>query len=57
MQPIVSLMTLCVFLLAAAKATAADALYTQHKNIVYGEIHGLALVTDVFVPKIGRAHV
>jgi len=51
MQPIVSLMTLCVFLLAAAKATAADAFYTQHKNIVYGEIHGLALVTDVFVPK------
>lgn len=24
--------------------------YTQHENIVYSEVHGVALVLDVFVP-------
>jgi acetyl esterase/lipase len=41
-------------LLSAALLTAAPARaqspYTQHQNIVYAEVHGAALVMDVFVP-------
>jgi len=32
-------------------AVAQDTPYTQHENLVYGEVHGIGLVMDVFVPK------
>jgi acetyl esterase/lipase len=41
---------LIVFVLAGAASVQASELYTQHKNIVYGEIHGVGLVMDIFVP-------
>lgn len=41
---------LAITFLLALPAAAAEAPYEQHKNIVYGEVHGVALVMDVFVP-------
>jgi acetyl esterase/lipase len=37
-------------LLVAVSASAADPPYTQTQNIVYAEVHGIALVLDVFAP-------
>ena len=42
------------FLLAAilfSSVSSASEIYTQHKNIVYSEKHGVALVMDIFEPK------
>lgn len=44
----------CIAWLVSLTACAADATaqspYVQHENIVYAEVHGAALVMDVFVP-------
>lgn len=50
----VFLVAVCGFLLAVTTATAAEDSYKQHKNVVYGEVHGVALVMDVFVPGGGK---
>jgi acetyl esterase/lipase len=47
----VLIVTLCGFVLTAANAVVAEDSFTQRKNIVYGEVHGVALVMDIFVPK------
>ncbi len=45
---------LCLSLLVALTLSPAllyaESPYVQHENIVYGEVHGVALVMDVFVP-------
>lgn len=35
-------------------AAGADLPYTQHENIVYGDVHGVALVMDIFTPNGNR---
>jgi acetyl esterase/lipase len=37
--------------LFAATATAQEAPYKQQENVVYGEVHGIGLVMDIFVPR------
>jgi len=48
-------MMIClVFLLCAlssARLIRAEDSYIQHQNLVYGEIHGVGLLMDIFVPK------
>lgn len=41
-------------LLWQATAARADLPYTQHQDIVYGEVHGVALVMDIFTPNGSR---
>jgi acetyl esterase/lipase len=41
---------LLTFALLPSLARGDDS-YVQHKNIVYSEVHGIALVMDIFVPK------
>jgi acetyl esterase/lipase len=45
---------LCLLLLVAVGLrppfACAESPFVQHENIVYGEVHGVALVMDVFVP-------
>jgi len=43
-----ALMSVVVLLLTCV--VNADDPYVQHENIVYGDVHGIALVMDVFVP-------
>ncbi len=33
---------------------AADRIYTQHQDVVFGDVHGVALVMDIFVPNGGK---
>ncbi len=43
-------MSLLILFLVAPAAMAEDLPYVQHKNIIYAEPHGVALVMDVFTP-------
>ena len=43
----VLIVTLCGFVLTAANAVVAEDSFTQRKNVVYGEVHGVALVMDI----------
>ncbi len=44
-----SIVTNCL-VFAASYAVCAEETYTQHKNVVYGEVHGIGLVMDIFTP-------
>src|SRR5262245_483860 len=44
---LLSLPIACLALAAAAQETP----YVQHENLVYGEVHGVGLLMDVFTPK------
>src|SRR5262245_32608287 len=41
--------SLCLAMLTTA-AVAQDSPYTQRENVVYGEVHGIGLLMDVFTP-------
>ena len=36
--------------LLAATSAAQEMPYTQRENVVYGEVHGVGLLMDVFTP-------
>jgi acetyl esterase/lipase len=40
----------CVALLITSQLSAADPVYVQHENVVYGDVHGIGLLMDIFVP-------
>jgi len=44
-----ALITVALSPLAASQAVAAD-IYQQHENVVYGDVHGIGLLMDIFVP-------
>jgi acetyl esterase/lipase len=39
-----------MLILGAAAATAQETPYSQNENLVYGEVHGVGLLMDVFTP-------
>ena len=41
----------CAALLFEAPAAAQDASYVQKENVVFGEVHGMGLLMDVFTPR------
>ena len=41
----------CAAALFGPTAAAQDALYTQQENVVFGEVHGVGLLMDVFTPR------
>ncbi|MEX2168935.1 MAG: prolyl oligopeptidase family serine peptidase [Pirellulales bacterium] len=47
---LLSLLALLMVGMFAPSATAQDAPYIQTENVVYGEVHGVGLLMDVFVP-------
>jgi acetyl esterase/lipase len=52
MEPFRTLFVMAIVGGCFAKHSAADeSVYVQHQNAVYGEVHGIGLVMDVFTPK------
>src|SRR5215510_7357478 len=49
-----TLVAICVPM-AATTAAGQEATYVQRENIVYGEVHGIGLLMDVFTPS-GKAN-
>lgn len=48
---IISLFVVCLVGLLASTSAAEDTPYSQQENVVFGEVHGVGLLMDVFTPK------